>query len=452
MANSPNKAADGADRPAPGAEDASDVKIENTSIENAAEQQDVHIKLENPVPVLRVALGTLAVLFVLFVSFLVYKSLAILLLMFLALLVATAIEPLVNVLRRGPFNRSAGILIVYTGLFVVIGFVVYLMFSVFLAQLGDFGTALGRSVTELRTSVSSIDNRVVQQQADLFLDVAEGFVAQVNRPAPAEDMTDEEKVEAVTSTALTVAELFLAIITIFVVAFYWLSERTLIKRGLMSWLPPRRANRIRRVWDDIEVKVGGWVRGQLTLMLVVGLASAVGYFVIGVKFWPALALFIAIAEAIPLVGPYIGTAPAVLVALTQNGNDGLPALLGMEDIGSVPRALLVVAFAFLLQTVEGNVLVPRIMKNSVGISPLTVIVSILLGATLAGLAGALVAVPLAGAIQVIVQDIKAARDSELKFQEETQAAAQTRAEAGELVVAYKGEGETRTKVESESQA
>jgi len=183
-------------------------------------------------------------------------------------------------------------------------------------------------------------------------------------------------------------------------------------------------------------------------MLIVGVVSAVGYFVLGVKYWPALALFIFIAEAIPLVGPYIGTAPAVLVALTQNGNDGLPALLGMDDIGNVTRALLVVMFAVVLQTVEGNVLIPRIMKNSVGISPLTVIISILLGATLAGLAGALIAVPIAGAIQVIMADCKAAKESDQALEESTSAAAETRLEEGELVVAYPADGTTRTVIET----
>jgi predicted PurR-regulated permease PerM len=262
------------------------------------------------------------------------------------------------------------------------------------------------------------------------------------RPTPSAD------VETVTTTLSTVLEVFFAVITIFVVAFYWLSERTLIKRSLMSWLSAKRANRVRRVWDDIEVKVGGWVRGQLTLMVIVGAVSAVGYFVLGVKYWPALALFILIAEAIPLVGPYIGTAPAVLVALTQTGNDGLPALLGMGDFGNVTRALLVVVFAVVLQTIEGNVLIPRVMKNSVGISPLTVIISILLGATLAGLAGALIAVPIAGAIQVIIADLKAAKESDEALAETTEAAAETRLEDGELVVAYGADGKTKTVVES----
>jgi predicted PurR-regulated permease PerM len=428
-----------------------DMAVEQADIENRPDKQDVRINVEQAnLPVGRVALGAAAVLFVLLLAFVVYRSLTILLLLFIAVLVATAIEPLVNLLRKGPFNRSAGILIVYSGLFLIIGAVLYLVFSIFLTQVTDFGTALGKSVTEMREGVSGIQSPLVRQQANIALDVAATFVTRVQQPDVPEG--EEEKVQAVTSTATLVAELFFAITTIFVVAFYWLSERTLIKRGLMTWLPPARANRVRRVWDDIEVKVGGWVRGQLVLMAIIGLTSAVGYFVLGIKYWPALALVIGIAEAIPLVGPYIGTAPAVLVALTQGGNDGLPALLGMGDFGGLVRALLVVLFAVVLQAVEGNVLVPRVMKNSVGISPLTVIVAILLGGTLAGLAGALVAVPLAGAIQVVLSDLKAARQSEMEFQEETEHAKEVRAEDGELVVAYGEGGQTETTVESRAKA
>ena len=426
-------------------DEARTVKGEEVEVETKTEEQDVSIHVETrDVPVGRVALGAGAVLAVLFLAYVIYQSLTILLLLFIALLVATAIEPIVNWLRRGPFSRSAGILIVYSVLFLVLGLIGYVIVTVFLSQVGEFRSGLARSITEMRTSISTIDNPFIHDQVSTFLDVAGTFAGQVGSTP----QTDEEKAHAVTATAVTLAEIFFGIITIFVVAFYWLSERTLVKRSLMSWLPAKRANRVRRVWDDIEVKVGGWVRGQLTLMVIVGLASAVGYFAMGIKYWPALALVIAIAEAIPLVGPYIGTAPAVLVALTQMENDGLPSLLGMDPINPVIRALMVVVFAVVLQTVEGNVLVPRVMKNSVGISPLAVIISILLGATLAGLAGALVAVPLAGALQVIMADVKAARESESKFEEKTDSAEQTRQDAGELVVAYDAEGETKTRVES----
>lgn len=395
--------------------------IEQADVENQAEQQDVNIRVESRgTSVGRVALGAAAVLGVLFLAFVIYQSLTVLLLLFIALLVATGIEPIVNWLRRGPFSRTAGILIVYSALFIILGLIGYIMVTVFVSQLGDFKTGLARSISDMQKSVATMPTGFFHDQFSSFLDVARTFTGQVG----ATPQTDAEKVEAVSGTAATIAEVFFALVTIFVVAFYWLNERTLIKKSLMSWMSPKRANRVRRVWDDIEVKVGGWVRGQLTLMLIVGVVSAIGYFLLGIQFWLALALFIGLAEAIPLVGPYIGTAPAVLVALTQTENDGLPALLGMDTINPVLRALLVVAFAVVLQTIEGNVLIPRVMKNSVGISPLTVIISILLGATLAGLAGALVAVPLAGTLQVILTDIKAARES-TRQEEEVEAQAVT---------------------------
>lgn len=405
--------------------------------EGGANLPTLHVGVEvNRLKIPSVFMATAGVLATLFLAWAVYKTLDLILLLFLALLIATAIEPIVNWLRRGPFNRSAGILIVYTGVFLVIGLILYLTVPVIIQQVGALGTNLNATVQDLRKTVNGSDSAFVRQEGGVLLD-ALGNVVKQSSATPANGGASPEEVQTATNAAITVATFFFSIITIFVVAFYWLTERTLIKRSLMSWLPARRANRIRRVWDDIEVKVGGWVRGQLTLMAIVGTISALGYLVIGLDFWPALGLFIFLAEIIPLVGPYIGTAPAVLVALTQQ-----------HDGGGIGKALIVVAFAVVLQTIEGNVLVPRIMRSSVGISPLTVIISILLGATLAGLPGALVAVPVAGSLQVIITDIKAGRESDEKLNEATSASAETRAESGELVVATERAGETHTHVES----
>jgi predicted PurR-regulated permease PerM len=427
-----------------GKADAAAVEAEHAA-RRKREGRHVHIVLESfGIPVGRVALGTAVVLAVLFLAFVTYKVLNILLLLFIALLIATAIEPLVNLLRRGPFSRSQGILIVYSGLFIIIGLIVYMLVTVFISQIGDLGGSLQKTIQSMQQDVKTMDNGIMRQELTSVLNAANSFVKPLVVPQSANDSAN---VDVVTTTALTVAEIFFAVVTVFVVAYYWLSERAFIKRSVVSWLSVKRAERVRRVWDDIEVKVGGWVRGQLTLMLIVGVVSAVGYFVIGVKYWPALAVFIGLAELIPLVGPYIGTAPAVLVALTQQGNDGLPALLGMNDFGNVTRALLVVVFAVILQSVEGNVLVPRVMKNSVGISALTVIVSLLIGSALAGLAGALIAVPIAGIVQVIMSDFKAARESDQALAEATEASTETRLESGELVVPYESAGQTRAVVQ-----
>jgi predicted PurR-regulated permease PerM len=369
----------------------------------------------------------LIILGVALAAYAVYRVLPVLLLLMVSIMLATAIEPIVTKLRRGPFSRSQGVLIVYTGIFLVLVIIGWLIIPVFINQVGDVMRNLPASLADFQKWAEGLSDPFLRGQAT---QAARALNSVFNSTATAPAGNPTEQVANVSTVALGLAETALSVVVVFVIAFYWMTERTRIKRWLISLLPSDRANRVRRVWDEIELKVGGWVRGQLTLMALVGLISAVGYFTIGLRYWPALALFIALAEAVPLVGPYIGTAPAILVALTQPGPDGLAAVANLGDMGGVTRALLVIVFAVLLQTVEGNVLVPRIMRNSVGISALTVIVSLLLGSALDGLVGALLAVPVAGAIQVIIMDLQAAATARAEQekrgleQEQQQAAAQ----------------------------
>jgi predicted PurR-regulated permease PerM len=111
----------------------------------------------------------------------------------------------------------------------------------------------------------------------------------------------------------------------------------------------------------------------------------------GLKYALVLALIAGLLEVVPIVGPYLGAVPAVLVALTQD----------------VRLALVVSVYIVVIQLVEGYVLVPRVMAKTVGVSPLTVVLGLLVGATLGGLSGALVAVPVAAALQVILQHLLA---------------------------------------------
>jgi predicted PurR-regulated permease PerM len=350
--------------------------------------------------VLKIALLVLGVALLVYA---IYRVLPVLLLVFIAIMLATAIEPVVNNLRRGPFSRSQGILLVYTGIFAVLVIIAWLIIPVFITQIGEVMDNLPTNIKNFQEWAATVHTPFLRDQA---ANAANALNQVFSSTQGAPTTAPAEQVASVSSVVLSLAEGFLSVIVVFVMAFYWMTERTHIKRWMVSLLPADRGNRVRRVWDEIEVTVGSWVRGQLTLMGLIGLISAVGYFGIGVRYWPALALFIAIAEAIPMVGPYIGTAPAVLIALTQPENDGLMSLLGVAPLNPLLRAGLVVVFAIILQTVEGNILLPRVMRNAVGISPLTVLLSLLIGAALAGLAGALLAVPLAGALQVVIIDLQ----------------------------------------------
>src|SRR5215510_2685930 len=137
---------------------------------------------------------------------------------------------------------------------------------------------------------------------------------------------------------------------------------------------------------EVEEKLGGWVRGRLLLMLAVGVMATLGYTVIGLPNAILLGVAAGLFEIVPMIGPFLAFAPAVLVALATNP----------------PQAVAVLVFALVIQQIESNILVPRVMGRTVGISPLTVLLGILVGSVLAGLPGAFLAVPLAGALQVIL--------------------------------------------------
>jgi predicted PurR-regulated permease PerM len=124
----------------------------------------------------------------------------------------------------------------------------------------------------------------------------------------------------------------------------------------------------------------------------VGMATTVAYFLIGLEGALVLGLIAALAEAIPLVGPALGAVPALIVA----------ALTGRIEI-----VILVAVVYVIIQIVEGNILVPLVMRNTIGIPPLLVVISILAGAAIAGVAGALLSVPLAAALLVVVERLQA---------------------------------------------
>ena len=333
--------------------------------------------MENsPVKARQVAIWTATIVIVLLSFVFLWLIRNVLFLVFLSILLATGIEPLVNWLRRGPFNRSGGILFVYTVIFGLIALLFYLT----IPPLIDEGQNLVAGFTNPATAKAAIAN------------IGNNFIKGIATTAydSVASLFGNFKVDASTvSVGLGLFEGIFSALTVFVIAFYWLTERPIIKRFVFSFIKLENRERGRILWNSVEGKLGAWLRGQLVLMLFIGVVAAIGYTIMGLKFAFALAVFAGLAELIPLVGPYIGGAPAVLIALTQ----------------SVTLALVVIGYIVVIQLIEGNFLVPRIMESAVGVTPLTVIVGILVGSTLAGIQGALLAVPIAAAIQVVINNV-----------------------------------------------
>lgn len=301
----------------------------------------------------------------------------VLFLIFVSLLVATGIEPLVNKLRaKGPFSRSTGILFVYSVIFGLLALVIYLAVPPLITE-GQRLAAAFSDPQKIKASISSIDNSFLRDTLTTAYENAGSILKSVAFNSQTLNI------------GLSLFEIVFSTATVFVIAFYWLTEKHHIKRFIFSLVPRDKRARSNAIWENVEDKLGAWMRGQLVLMLFIGVLAGIGYTILGLKFAFALAVFAGLAELIPIIGPFLGGAPAVLIALTQD----------------LTTTIIVLIYIVVLQLVEGNVLVPRIMEKAVGVSPLTVIIGILIGSTIAGIGGALLAVPVAATVQVVINNV-----------------------------------------------
>ena len=179
------------------------------------------------------------------------------------------------------------------------------------------------------------------------------------------------------------------ILTILIIAFYLMVDADNIMRTFLRLFAPSEQPRVHDAAKRATTKVSAWLAGQLLLATIIGGTAAIGLGVMGVPYFYVLALVAGIGEMIPIVGPILAAIPAVLVAFTVS-----PTL-----------ALGVAIFFIIQQQVENHVLVPKIMERQVGVSAVVVIMALLIGGSLLGIVGAILAVPTAAILQVLFQEM-----------------------------------------------
>lgn len=176
-------------------------------------------------------------------------------------------------------------------------------------------------------------------------------------------------------------------VSIAVFSFYLLVERDKIKKNIFLFLPDVPKGETLLIAHNIEKQLGAWFRGQVILMFLVGLATWVGLTFLHVPFALPLAVIAGLLETIAVIGPIVSAIPAIVIVLAAGSP--LVVLLG------------VVALYVLIQQFENYFVVPQVMKEVVGLSPLVTIISLLVGGSLFGVVGAIIAVPSAAALQVV---------------------------------------------------
>lgn len=178
-------------------------------------------------------------------------------------------------------------------------------------------------------------------------------------------------------------------LTILILTFYLLVDSWNIHQGFVRLFPRRHRPRVDAATRAITVKVSAWLGGQLVLSAIIGVTSGIGLWLIGVPYFYVLALISAVGELIPIVGPILAALPAIAVAATV----------------SYEKALIVIVFFVVQQQFENHLLVPKLMERQVGVSAVTVIISLLIGGKLLGILGVLLAVPTAAIVQVVLMEL-----------------------------------------------
>lgn len=303
----------------------------------------------------------------------------VLLLVFLAVLVGSALEPVVGRLRAR-LPRGLSILVVYVLFFAFAAVVGLVVIPSSLNQANELATAMPGLFDRAEAWAAGVQPEAMSANLRSIIEAARGALAA--GPPSASDAV---------AAGLTVADVLVSVATTFALIYFWMTERARLQRFALSLLPADRRGGARSTWNDIELRLGGWARGQLVLMVAIGTMTGIACWVFGLPSPLLLGLLAGVAEIVPMIGPAIGAIPALLVAAAVR-----------------PEVFVFVLLAYvIIHVVEGNVLVPVVMRNVVGISPFLVIASLLVGGALDGIRGALVAVPIAAAIEVVLERLQA---------------------------------------------
>ncbi len=305
------------------------------------------------------------------------KTIDILLLFFAAIVIAEGIRPIVRMFSRINVPRGLSVLSVYILFVAIVGTLGWLLATPLVNQ----AIALTNNIPTYATQVQALLNQA--QQAIANNPDISNLVTNVENQA---GNSLGQLVLFLVQVPIGFAQILFYTLVTLTMAFFWLTTVDGLKPFLMSLFPQEAQSQVEDVLSELSMKLGGYLRGLLANMSIIGVLSGLGMWALGVPYALLLGVFAGMTEAIPFLGPYFGATAAVLVALAS--------------IGWL-KALEVLAVYVIIQELEGNILVPVVMRQAVDLNPLAIIVSVLIGGSLFGLAGSILGVPVGVVVWVL---------------------------------------------------
>jgi predicted PurR-regulated permease PerM len=307
-------------------------------------------------------------------------------LVYLSFMLALGISPAIAWLERQPWlgkkrrtPRWAAVIVFYLAATALMVAIYLIVVPPFIAQAGELWTRAPEYIEKAQTWLvkHQLQRRIYTMQ-------------QLLDRAPSANTA----VSGVLGAVSRVVGFVLAAFTVVLLSIYFLLDGEGLFRIYVRALPKESRGHLWKISSDVATKVGAWMGGQAFLCVLIGVTAGIGFWLIGLPYFYVLALICGVGELIPIVGPIMAAVPAILVASTVSGN----------------TALITAIYLFVQQQIENNIIIPRLMKSQTGVSPLIVMVAILIGGEFLGVIGALLAVPTAAVIQILIRDYLDSRE------------------------------------------
>jgi predicted PurR-regulated permease PerM len=321
----------------------------------------------------RVAVATLVVIVIVATALALWKLKLVLALVFLGFILAAAMRPGVDGLRRWGVPRAIGLLIHYA---VLLGLLALVLWAV-----------VPRAVDQVEGALGGSTQAEIHREAAASEGIKHEILTAIDRRL--RDLPEAGELwDPALEFTLKAFEILLGIFFVLATAGYWLFERDRAVDFVASLIPRQRRKRLRDTWDLIDLKLGAFVRGQALLIALVGTVLTIAFWAIGLPYFILVGAFAGLVEIVPVIGPIVAGAVAVGVGLTESWQLALAAGIAV----------------FVVRMIEDYLVIPRVLGDAVGLSPLLVLFSVTAVGILFGGFAVILAVPLV-AILVTLLDV-----------------------------------------------
>jgi predicted PurR-regulated permease PerM len=332
----------------------------------------------------RCVAGTLGVLLVAVAAYLVYQMRNLLVQILVAVFIAVSLDPLVRWLVGRHVKRSAAVALIFGTFAALVGVLIWLGFTPMVNQVASLASDFPGYIEDLRA------------RSPALRDLEARFNLRPSVDSFAATFVDRIQDDAVAFGRRFLGALVSALLVI-VLTIYFMADLPRLRRSVVRPFPARHRPRVSHVLNVMIDKVGQYMIGNVLISLIAGVTTYLVLLLLDVPFALPLAVFVAITDLIPLIGATLGAVVCTIVAVATTN--------------LWPNVVLLALFFVAYQQLENYLIAPRVLRNTVDMSAVSVLLAALLGGSVLGLIGALVAIPIAAAIKVLATPMLEARDA-----------------------------------------